>query len=720
MIRTALVLVALLAAIDARPAPRRRALLIGINDYSASRLGGPRHAAPNRDWPNLSGAVNDVRLLQEMLVLLYGFERRDIVTLTDQAATRAAILQTLDKHLVQSAAKGDVVFFYYAGHGSQVRNSLSDERDRLDESIVPADSRAGAADIRDKELRRAFNRILDRGAQLTVLMDNCHSGSGARGLPTGARPRGIAPDLRDVRDRTSYGARPEDRGALVLAATQDRDDAWEIRDDEGRMHGAFSWAFIRAMRDSVAGESAAETFARAAARMRAEKPYQAPVLAGTPAARSRPFLRARGDHRGGRLVVAVRDVRKDGTVLLHGGWANGLAAGSELRAIGKDAARVIVTTVHGLSSSEGRLQSGTVSSGSLMEIAGWAAPPARPLRVWMPRAAGDVRPLAARLFTEATKRRIRWTTDPTESTPSYLLRRGPRTWELLARGGRVESVADPVAALKRVPAGASLFVQLPSPALSVGAEDGVQTVARAEEADYILAGRYAQGRVAYAWVRPHARRADQRRTGLPVRTAWVADAATLHEAVLRLRRIHAWQRLESPPASPYPYTLALRRVRDGQLAQDVVTGAETYDLLLRAGGKLAARVAPRYVYIFVIDSDGNSILLFPAGGTGSVENRFPPAPPPAQILLGEAGRLEVMPPYGIDTYFLLTTDEPLPNPWILQWDGVRGGEAYVPRTALEELLLATGSGSRSARRATPSNWSLQRYFLEAVAPGGRK
>src|SRR3954454_20643545 len=242
------------AALHAGAAPHRRALLVGINDYTASTLAArPRGVpAPGRGWPNLGGAVNDVEIMRDMLVAAYGFDRNDIVTLTDQAATRDAILRGIDQHLVNPAAKDDVILFYYAGHGSQVRNSLSDERDKLDESLVPADSRAGAPDIRDKELRMLFNRILDHGARLTVILDNCHSSSGARGLGTGARPRGVKPDLRDVADGVNV-PRPESRGALVLAAAQDVDTAWEMRDSEGKFHGAFSWAWMRAMRDSASG-----------------------------------------------------------------------------------------------------------------------------------------------------------------------------------------------------------------------------------------------------------------------------------------------------------------------------------------------------------------------------------------------------------------------------------------------------------------------------------
>src|SRR5437762_3081523 len=152
--RTSIAAVALVVAgvIEAHAAGHH-ALLIGINDYSASRLPAlPAEAAPGRDVPNLDGALNDVAIMRGLLIALYGFKPADIATLTDQRATRGAILRTLEQQLVATTNEGDVVFFYFSGHGSQVRNSLSQEADKFDESILPADSRCGARDIRDKEL----------------------------------------------------------------------------------------------------------------------------------------------------------------------------------------------------------------------------------------------------------------------------------------------------------------------------------------------------------------------------------------------------------------------------------------------------------------------------------------------------------------------------------------------------------------------------------------
>lgn len=504
-----LALAALLLAVcggTADPVGRRRAVLVGINDYSAAK-------PHQRDLPNLSGAVNDVEEMQQLLLERHGFAARDIVTLTDRQATRKAILSALQRHLLLPAAKDDVLLFYFAGHGSQVRNSRSDEPDLLDESLVPADSSAGVRDIRDKELRPLFNRILDRGARLTVMLDNCHSGSGARGT----RTRGARADLRDLADGTHYGPRPEERGALVIAAAQDAGDAREMRDERKRMHGAFTWAWIRAMRDASPFEPASETFARAAARLRAERPSQQPVLAGLARVTQVPFLGTQAVLN--RPVIAVETVRSDGTVLLHGGRVDGLKVGTRLRALDDPKTELTVTALHGAGRGEARGHS--VGAGALLEIDGWTAP--------------------------------------------------------------------------------------------------------------------------------------------------------------------AWHRLASPRHTQFPYRLEVRRQSDGTWADGVLFGNETYALSLRAENP-PAQVPPRYVYIFVIDSQGRRVLLY---GTSSVENRFPrPGVAPAEIPL--AAMFTVIPPYGTDTYYLLTTDEPLPNPRVLEWEDVR-------------------SGARSL-------WSIERRTFESVPP----
>ncbi|HEX7191163.1 MAG TPA: caspase family protein [Thermoanaerobaculia bacterium] len=705
----------ILAALFASIQIQRHALLIGINDYTASHLTAAAlwKGAPGRDWPDLHGAVNDANGLQEMLTARCGFDRQEITTLTDQAATRDAILQSIRSRLIEGVKKGDIVFFYFAGHGSQVLNSKSDEPDKLDESIVPADSRLGAPDIRDKELRRLFNAILERGARLTVMIDACHSGSGARGLPTGVRSRGIAPDLRDIADGGPYGPRPENRGALVLAASQDFASASETPDQQ---HGVFTWAWMRSLRAATPGEPAIETFLRAQARLRGETPFQNPVLAGNENARRTPFLGA--DAGPQRAVVAVQRIRSDGTAVLEGGWANGLSVGTVLQQAGTPGGpRFVITSIDGLVRSTARIegQANRMSApGVLLEIAAWAAPPAAQLTVSIPHtsaSAGELRTLADALQRAATKRGLKWVADPVVSTPGYVLRWDTNAWELL-QGPAITRFESPVAAVATIESGSSFFLQLPVPReLADEIRFPGNAVVRAErpqEAHYILVGRYHHRTLEYAWVRPGVSRADRYLTSLPSRSVWLPyttdDATAFEYRALCLHKILAWNELESPPYDDWPYHLDM---------QERLTGGETYPLVMRTR---STRAAKRYVYVFAIDSYGQSTLLSPP--SGSVENRFPvgdDAPPEVAL-----GRISVTPPYGIDTYCLLTTDEPLANPWVLQWDGIRGERPEAP-TALEQLLAQTSSAVRSPGSiVTPVKWSIERVIVESIPPGHHK
>lgn len=147
----------------------RKALLVGINDYAPVGAGGP----------DLRGCVNDVRDMATTLNAL-GIVRATPGTmqiLTDARATRAAILQGF-QWLVRGAKKGDVLIFYYSGHGSYVADVSGDEVDRRDETICPHDF-ATAGMIKDDDLRSML-RGLAVGVNLDVILDSCHSGSGTR------------------------------------------------------------------------------------------------------------------------------------------------------------------------------------------------------------------------------------------------------------------------------------------------------------------------------------------------------------------------------------------------------------------------------------------------------------------------------------------------------------------------------------------------------------
>ncbi len=100
----------------AQSTDRKLALLIGINQYPETAL----DTVPNPD-AGLRGCQTDVALQRELLIHRFGFQTTDIVTLTNQQATRSAILEAIAQHLVAQARPGDVVLLHFSGYGSQVQ-----------------------------------------------------------------------------------------------------------------------------------------------------------------------------------------------------------------------------------------------------------------------------------------------------------------------------------------------------------------------------------------------------------------------------------------------------------------------------------------------------------------------------------------------------------------------------------------------------------------------
>ncbi|QLE57467.1 caspase family protein [Nostoc sp. TCL26-01] len=110
----------------AQPTPRKLALLVGINQY--------RHS------PTLSGCLTDVELQKELLVHRFGFQGSDILTLTDEQASREFIEAAFLDHLVKQAKSGDVVVFHFSGYGTQI----TVESEQLKNALVPTNENQAA------------------------------------------------------------------------------------------------------------------------------------------------------------------------------------------------------------------------------------------------------------------------------------------------------------------------------------------------------------------------------------------------------------------------------------------------------------------------------------------------------------------------------------------------------------------------------------------------
>ncbi len=169
---------------------RRRALLVGINDYPDESM-------------RLAGCVNDVFLMSALLQE-GGFEPDDIRVLLDERATAREIGARL-RWLLDGAQDGDERVFYYSGHGAQVpAGGLGEGADRLDETLVPWDfdwtpERA----FTDDSFHQLYSQV-DYGCRFLAVFDCCHSGGLTRaGAP---RIRGINPpdDIRHATIRWSH------------------------------------------------------------------------------------------------------------------------------------------------------------------------------------------------------------------------------------------------------------------------------------------------------------------------------------------------------------------------------------------------------------------------------------------------------------------------------------------------------------------------------------
>lgn len=116
----------------AEPTRRKLALLVGINQYPDNT-----YQSAKTMGTALTGCVTDVELQRELLVHRFGFQPSDVVTLTNERATREAIETAFLEHLVNQARSGDVVVFHFSGYGSQVK--LTDSTGTIHNSLVPVD-----------------------------------------------------------------------------------------------------------------------------------------------------------------------------------------------------------------------------------------------------------------------------------------------------------------------------------------------------------------------------------------------------------------------------------------------------------------------------------------------------------------------------------------------------------------------------------------------------
>jgi hypothetical protein len=237
----------------------RRALCVGINDYPY-------------DGSDLNGCVNDAKAWAALLKTRFGFN--DIATMFDAAATKAAMLDGL-KTLCARAAAGDELVFTNSSHGSYVADTDGDE-ERYDEIICPYD--IAENHILDDELRNIFSN-LPAGVHMTVILDNCFSGTATRAAvseiipgmrtPDDRRVRFLSPALRGGKVlQNPWTAKPTSEKypqskmkEVLLSGCTDREYSYDANID-GTYHGAMTYYAVRAIESAAGGLTYAQLHAQ--------------------------------------------------------------------------------------------------------------------------------------------------------------------------------------------------------------------------------------------------------------------------------------------------------------------------------------------------------------------------------------------------------------------------------------------------------------------------
>jgi hypothetical protein len=206
----------------------KKALLIGVN-YTGSPY-------------ELTGCIDDTTRMKELLTG-YGVTNFQIITdNSDLKPTKATILQAFTS-LIANAVAGDLLIFYFSGHGSSTFDYTGDEADGKDEMIISSDFQA----VLDDDFKRSLSSKMKEGVTVFGLFDSCHSGTMF--------------DLKyNYLDSNNYDSYTENDkvtecpgNVLMISGCMDAQTSAEavIEGGGNKVQGAVSWAFTEALKHNA-------------------------------------------------------------------------------------------------------------------------------------------------------------------------------------------------------------------------------------------------------------------------------------------------------------------------------------------------------------------------------------------------------------------------------------------------------------------------------------
>lgn len=712
-------------------AQQERALVIGIDKYKET---------DRSPFPELDGCKNDALSMKILINAKYNFPNQNIKALYNEQATRQNILKSLNE-LLDKSNKGDIAFVFYAGHGSEVRNSLNKTEDHLDQSIVPVDYwKAGVRDIRNKELAAIFDKFIEKGVVLTCIFDCCHSGTIDRGIQNSPpRFRYMPGSDWDAKDGSSP-IPPEsiaNSNYLILAAVQKDELESEQTDENNKPHGAFTLALLKAIKQQDVNGPVNNLFTALHAILRSDGVVQEPVMAGDINRMEGTLFGLAKGTLTNKILIPVDSVIGN-RVKVEAGIVIGLHAGNELTKA-NGTTKIKITSILGPDLSEGEIIDGdkNIKPGELFEVTNWVSSSAPFLKIYIPDTKLNFQQvLQYAKIVGGARNEIHLINDFLSNDPdiSFYYTNG-KWWYNDATKGKLRLKDFAENNIAQIAGKQKVNINIPAPqALSdslksfLSVYKNLQIVADPNDAQYALYGTVDSNNVLnYGLVRTQLSAKDSLAM-MPVQTKtfelkednnesynYVTDS--IAEYAMRLSKVRGWLNLVPPQNDKFPFKLELRKYNSKQvIGSEGIKVGEKFNLYFVNEKDFASKWdgQQKFIYVFDIDQSGTMTLLYPDPNSGNI-NKFPVLDENDEPVLEkklDADNFAGGEPAGTDNFYLLATDEAIPNyDIVFDQKGVQARGMSGPFGNLLSL------GNRNLTRAinitkTPANWVLQRMAVK--------
>ncbi|MBD2774378.1 caspase family protein [Iningainema sp. BLCCT55] len=340
------------------------ALLIGIDCYLPNTL------PDGSSYKSLGGCVRDINHVESFLRTKLQVPQAHILKLTashtdgimpleppEQLPTYDNIVAKF-KQLTDLAQPQDEVYIHYSGHGGRSVTSYPELKGSygVDESLVPTDiGNSEARYLRDLELAKLLQNMVDKGLVVTLVLDSCHSGGATRERVNDSNIRGLANNIIDTTPRptdslvasteeliqnwqkltqgqqntrnvtAASGWLPEPKGYVLLAACRDNELAREYPFNGRESNGALTYWLLDSLEKLGTDSSLKVLHDRILAKVNSQFQQQTPMLQGES---DRLIFGGKSTKPQSAILVKKVDVAKN-QVILQIGEAQGVRKGAE-------------------------------------------------------------------------------------------------------------------------------------------------------------------------------------------------------------------------------------------------------------------------------------------------------------------------------------------------------------------------------------------------------